>query len=65
MGIKQDDNVIIDDSEDIEAHVEDEIIEEEVIVKKETIADIRREMRDARNQELKVIIKQESETFIN
>ena len=65
MGIKQDDNVIIDDSEDIEAHVEDDIIEEEVIVKKETIADIRREMRDARNQELKVIIKQESETFIN
>ena len=61
MGInKQDDIVIIDDSEEIKDDdvIENETIdvEEEVIVKRESVADIRREMRNARNQELKVII---------
>lgn len=62
MGInKQDDIVIIDDSEeikDVDDVIENETIdvEEEVIVKRESVADIRREMRNARNQELKVII---------
>ena len=62
MGInKQDDIVIIDDSEeikDVDDIIENETIdvEEEVIVKRESVADIRREMRNARNQELKVII---------